>query len=719
MFAPDYAQPVQKPTELQRNAELLPFQLQKPVEITCAAYEPRFKLTGVGTADGRLLVLNSDRVTKISNKKLGMPICSLYSCVNSSSFFSISCQGLAERSPLQLAPRELVPHFFDYRFRKGESTVAHWIVEKNEILVRVATVKFDVITAAISPSHPQFVIMGMSDGSIMGFSIEEMKFTELYLNSFEGKGLSCVTCQRGLDVLICWQVIDKLKLRELESSTAMKMEVKTLDVVGENAVALTPDSKLVVLRGWKKHADGQNIQDHMVVYAAMLTDTMWVAVYRSAVGDVMVVNGEEKLRLENDFIAFNVLADYDDIFAKIGLRFARFVTLKGRLVDIKGSQVNLFAPALSGCTAMMPELDVYLWRQKPEENKAVMYRFKDCSFVGSWEVNGEVPFVGLGHQFFLAINNKTEVTLYNFSEREVNTLLPLPSPVKAIEKSMTYVDLMTEDGTVLSCEIMSPQLRFEALGIAIPSDVVRWRRVQKGDESTTFAFINSQGELSLEGNVTKALDKKETLIGFEVINQYGRVTDKGAFLLLITDSEIKLFEPNKLKKIKKRKLKERPVAFTFTTWNSLIIQTQSKIEIVALPDITESLGTKPIKKDAEAKLIDGGGIVMIESHHTFLYLRQDEPPPFFKDTPPIEEPPEVVKRFIGSTTKRKASLEETDETFKFKRTGSKLAETTDLMQQILVVARERSEKLEEMQLKAEKLAESARKFADTARRFKK
>lgn len=717
MFSKDYSQGVQKPTELQKSAELIPFQLQPPVEITCAAFEPRFKLTGVGTSEGRLLVLNADRVMRISKKKLTMPLCSLFSCVNTSSFLSISSAGLSDRNPLHLAPREFAPAFNKYIFRKGESTLAHWIVDKSDIVVRVATVKFDVITAAISPSHPQFAILGMSDGSIMGFSIEEMKFTELYLNSFEGKGLTCLACPRGLEVFVCWQVIDRLKLKELESSTAAKMEVKAIDIAGESATVITPEGKLLILKKFKKHTEPPPIQDHLVVYAAMLTETTWVAIFRSAVGDVVVVNGEEKLRLENDFVVLNVLTDYDDIFARIGLRYARFITCKGQMIDISGNKIDLFAPSLKGCKALMPEFEISLWK-KTDEDKCIMYRLKDCSFTGAWEFSGTVPFVGLQHQFFLAAKEK-EILLYNVAERTTATMIPLATPVKRIEKSMTFVDILTEDGTIYSTEIMAPQLRFELLGIQLPQDVVSWRRVQKEDETTTFAFLTAQGDLLLEGTSTKAVDKKETLIGFEVLNQYGRVTDKGAFLLVITDSEVKLFEPFKLKKVKKRKLKEKPVDFSFTTWNSLILQFSSKIEILALPDVSESLGSLPIGKESEAILIDGGGLLMIDPDRTFIYMKQDELPPLFNDTPPIEEPPEVVKHFIGSSTRPKATLTETDETFKFKRAAGSLSETTDLMQQLLVVARERSEKLEEMQLKAERLADSARKYAETARRFRK
>jgi hypothetical protein len=85
----------------------------------------------------------------------------------------------------------------------------------------------------------------------------------------------------------------------------------------------------------------------------------------------------------------------------------------------------------------------------------------------------------------------------------------------------------------------------------------------------------------------------------------------------------------------------------------------------------------------------------------------------------LTEPPIVVKKLFGTAEARRPCLEDVDTSFRFQRAGGKLSETIDLMQHVLVVAQERSERLNELEMKAESILVAAKRFHDSAKQLRK
>ena len=146
------------------------------------------------------------------------------------------------------------------------------------------------------------------------------------------------------------------------------------------------------------------------------------------------------------------------------------------------------------------------------------------------------------------------------------------------------------------------------------------------------------------------------------------------------------------------------------------------------------------------------GLIVFERNATTIYLDNISDPLCFDESnlPPALAPPPVtgLKKLFGK--KSGVTLEEADRFFLFNRsseqpnTNSKpdsqnksddnkrssgevqqsaasacnnLAETQELMQQLLVKANERGEQLNELEIKAKKLLKTARKYRNTIRKF--
>jgi len=223
-------------------------------ELMCASYEPRFQLIGVGTADGRVLAFNVRHAIQVPVRTIRKPICAIASCVNTSSFMAVSSPGMHGRHANRLVPGPACSTFAEHRFAVNRSTVSHWSFGAAGAVMRASEIPHDVVSFAVSPSHPHFAILGLADGSIMGFSVETMGLTSLYIASFESKGLRYLACSRGLDCYVCASTLERIQLATLELSTCAKTALQTIDVVGDGAAAISGDGRALLLRGFKTSA---------------------------------------------------------------------------------------------------------------------------------------------------------------------------------------------------------------------------------------------------------------------------------------------------------------------------------------------------------------------------------------------------------------------------------------------------------------------------------
>jgi hypothetical protein len=299
-------------------------------------------------------------------------------------------------------------------------------------------------------------------------------------------------------------------------------------------------------------------------------------------------------------------------------------------------------------------------------------------------------------------------------------LMPLPEPLKQCQRSGEFLDFELESGERLSCNLAADGWSF-ALGDFPAGQAALWRRIARADGSIAFVIINERGELLLEKAKEKLGVQPSDIVTFEVIDDVGRPTASGRFIVVIAGREIKVFEPNKLKTVAKKKLAEPAIAATFAEWGALIVQCAGRIELLPLPDVkADGYGTLTLPEGIVATLIPGQGVITRKEALVTFYIRPAPADPLFDPASlPLVEPPVVIKKLFGTSEVPRASATQVDASFKFKRSGGMLAETIDLMQQILVTANERSEKLSEMEIKADRLRESARHFKELARQFRK
>jgi hypothetical protein len=132
--------------------------------------------------------------------------------------------------------------------------------------------------------------------------------------------------------------------------------------------------------------------------------------------------------------------------------------------------------------------------------------------------------------------------------------------------------------------------------------------------------------------------------------------------------------------------------------------------ILQLPDISNELGVLPIEPGQKVIVVQGGGFIVEKGKSRSIYTRIIRRPPLFAEAPPLEEQPIIVKSFF-STKEIKTTLPQADDCFKHQPANRAMAETNDLLQQMLVTAQQRSEQLRQMEQKSENILAQAKAFA--------
>jgi len=124
-FAHKYASAPRRAVELQLWTEFVPHEIGRMPELTCAAYEPRFQLIGVGTSDGRVLAINARHGIQVSAPSVRKPICGIVSYLNTLSFLAVSSTGIQARHINRFVPEPACLAFTGHSFVVNRSTISH------------------------------------------------------------------------------------------------------------------------------------------------------------------------------------------------------------------------------------------------------------------------------------------------------------------------------------------------------------------------------------------------------------------------------------------------------------------------------------------------------------------------------------------------------------------------------------------------------------------
>ncbi|OHS98398.1 hypothetical protein TRFO_35213 [Tritrichomonas foetus] len=257
--------------------------------------------------------------------------------------------------------------------------------------------------------------------------------------------------------------------------------------------------------------------------------------------------------------------------------------------------------------------------------------------------------------------------------------------------------------------------------------------------STNFAFLLKDNfslvvvDSSGKTQKVETCEKNETVILFDIIDDHGKPNYRnGSFILVVTSAHVSIFvvdqKSGKIKRVRHVSTSSVVIEASITSWGILLLRMLTSVQMITLPDPSYSaIGTLPIDEmTSKATLIKYEGLICFEAENNLvtIYLRDDDLPPCFSpaEHPPIEPPKSTgMKKLFGKKT---ATLQEADESFQYKRAPEKnpagtIAETQEIMQQLLSKAAERGDALNELEIKAEHLMKSAQMFRKNVRKFRK
>ena len=316
-----------------------PFQQGNNSEITAAAYEPRFSLIAFGTAEGRLFVMNKRNGIVSSRVTANAPICTLVSCPNSSSFVSLFSQYTFQHHPSLLKKKQDEPdkNSFESLGSKFRGAIlAHWIVTPERCVPKIASFKEDVISIAVSPSTPNFVIILQAKGSLLGFSLEKMDYTELYINQFEKSPCKAISCPRGMKYYVAHDKIECVDISSMELDSYGPNKVTSLDVFDDTAAVIASNGFPQIIKGSKVLKEIKLQKDHIAIISHLISNDKWICVVRTENGDVVLIDGKKVPNIpQNTYFVPNVIVNYQNFFERSNPLFIKLLTNDGRIFTIQ------------------------------------------------------------------------------------------------------------------------------------------------------------------------------------------------------------------------------------------------------------------------------------------------------------------------------------------------------------------------------------------------
>lgn len=693
-------------------------------EITCAAYEPRYQLRGLGSVDGYLYISNQKGDTFRSKYSIRTPLCVLLACVNSSSFLSVTSTALFEAHPsYELSKKNpTLSKFSAQKVTPNKTLFVHWIAQPDSIVFRRIEINYVVTAVTMSPSHPQFALIADDKGSIYGFSIQDLKLTPLYFNQFEGKLLTALHCCRGLDYYVCHDTIEKLNIKSLEIFDYANMHVKSLDVVGDYGAAINEKGFPCLLYKGKIKSTITIPEGMKCIYTQIISGSSWIAIVRGELGDQLYVDGALKAEFIDDFFVPALLSHYDSPYLrKVSLR-TEIITIKGKLTQFGKNPISrhLFHPRYSNITHAYPRSPEGIYLIEQSETSVTIHWITIATYIGNATYPNSKLIHGKSNSFILLSADNLTLNVVYPEMKTNDVIMQFDSPIAKIQKAQNFIDFVSQENQVYSIPLNSDSWTFIDRNLpTIPPNIHHWLKPSQSDNKDIIQ-LNENNDFLYGKIKTNACKKTCKVLLLESLSETGHPSDTPDYVLMVNNEKAILFDPIKLKVLKKVKFSNEIQDASITPWGTILIRTTNVVEHLALPNIgLDSLGRLTIGKSASSILINQTGTIMFEDDSLFVYLNEIPTSDniYDENSPALEEP--EIKHFFS--VEKKEPIQSVNETFQFKpkKVESGMSETADIMQQMLVIAQQRSEQLLEMQNKAEQIAESAKQFMNMCRQFKK
>ena len=311
-------------------------------EIISGAYEPRFGMYALGTANGYLYIINKHHHIFRSPKSVNYPLLKIISLPNSSSFFSICSKTMFQNHPSRIEKPN--PHDLEMlnsiKSSKIQNICTHWIIKPDGILSRTTPLEFDIVDIALSPVHPEFALLLTSGGSIYGFSIESLNLTNLYINIFEKKPVKSICWSSGYRFLIAHEIIEGLDVQKLELGSQYRMNAQMIDSIDQWTAAIDEKGNPNLFMYTNVVSSINAPKGSKAIFVGMLNGSNWISIIRSETGDIVYENKNPKLTLKGEYVMPETLIRYAKPFERsnpqeiaVSTDYGRFLYFDGKVID--------------------------------------------------------------------------------------------------------------------------------------------------------------------------------------------------------------------------------------------------------------------------------------------------------------------------------------------------------------------------------------------------
>jgi len=716
MFSRLFGYSLPPPSSDQINTDLCIGEICRESIALCSAFEPRYKLYGLGLENGKLLVLNKRRQFISSDSSVGFPICKICPLINSSSFFTATSKYLIDRNPaLQISINEHINDDIGKTKTLEGTILTHWVVLSNRVVPRSIQLREIINDLAISNDNPNFCLVAFSNGDIRGFSIEEMQFTDLYIDVFKGKQISCISHNTSFSYFVSHSKVEILDIEKMTIDHYSRFEPVFFEEFNGICAIIGPNGSPMLINGDKLIKSIDSEPNSRCIYSGFLNEDKWVVIMRKQDRDLLLINSEVIISEPGLFLIPYIIKNFFDFSMKKEILQSYMISLSLRIVDLmtKPVQIDELIPETNNVTQVLYHSDSFFVFQIQTENtlctahtlNGIRQKLILPTIRRSFILNNLL--VCIGSHDIVYFNPETINPIYLFSSlNEIAKSFVIDEKVAFLVDNKIFVWDPIENNSIINENL-------ELTNYFLPELV--W--ISKYQEFYLSVF--SSGSVQFKEFQEVLFDFHENVVLIDIVDETGKKNLNGKFLIIVTNKVVRVhLISEKFKEIRKFKPKFLICSSTILAKGTLVIASNNSSMILPLPDITHSsLGSLFLDEKYRITMIEGTGLYVLSGEAIIIYKQEFNPFSLFDgNCPPIEIRPK--KSFLGLIKKQPLTTSEIDERYRYKRLNS-INEIQQTMQQVLVDAMERSEKLAEMEIKANRLMENAKKFKENCKRFVK
>lgn len=632
-----------------------------PSEIISAAYEPRFKLYGLGSAKGDFHFINENNncFSYIANTP-ELPILKIVPITNSSSFLSISSNSLylshsfrIPRNKRSALTNNMFPQdksILSENFHNmNKSYVTHWIIRPNgDIYLRSATVNYDIIDFAISSIYPRYLLFMTKTGSVRGFSIEDLQVTSLYYNYFEGLNVHTIFCPNQLTYFICHDKIDIIDLKDATRAKGPSISLCQVDSVNEKCKYLAGiDNFTQKCSLFDKEKCQQSITvngQNTGKCAAMIKDKEWASIVLSDGFYSIYSNDKLKFHLGNgEMLVPSIFVKYEKPLLKENPQTVTFITSHGQFIELNGNSTDHFImKTIKPKFSFIDKNDnIYVFNS----NNSFSI-FENYVYIGDFQYSFRKPLAVL-NGYALCKDDDDYLTVVSIKKNEkVNLSSPLiPSPMKSYQIYEKFVDIVCENDMVIRFDLFTKDY-FEGQRLTGPIETLDAYLVYDQNESfiqmwrpfkNTIAtiriidtrrwFSSPHYALSLFYQSQKICGLDDDIIFFDVIDSEGKVTPEGPYIVVVSKHKINLFSfiDESLRYARQVSFSGDPITdATIASNGILIVNSKRFVKYFCLPDISQnpifSHRSESDNMDCNKVVVPGRGFFEFRNKEFTLFL---------------------------------------------------------------------------------------------------